>query len=222
MSKEDSQERSLNKHEVSKIRFSQIVIVVLLVFGIVTAVIVALPQSWQDAISEKTEEGSKLGEIVRETSQTTKTFRNEFSEIMTKIEDLKTIDNDIIEPVEVVIPESLNRETVRTTKYVNFDWNISFSLPPTWSYDATESAFISEEQHLKVTRMPEFILPDSWETLKIATTSNEGNTQYFKEVNEDVYHATAVQDIFTYVFTTTSTDTFTKEQQIIITSLSIL
>ena len=108
---------------------------------------------------------------------------------------------------------------------INYDWNVSFNLPSSWSFDAAEGAFISEQEYLEVKRIREFILPEFWENVETSTTSIKvinDDVMYYKEENEDIYYATVRDNIFTYIFTTTSTDRFTEEQQNIITSLNAL
>lgn len=224
MVREDKRVRSLKKHEVSKIRFSQIIIVVLLIFGIVTAVLIALPQGWRDSITKNIDEKSEVGRLVKEAADTGKLFQGELSEVITKIENLQAVDEGVVEAIEVIIPEPPSDELVHTTKYINFDWNISFSLPPSWSYEAKRGLFISGEEHLKITRIPEFILPASWELLAPLGSSTEAlaRANYYKETDEKVHHATVIDDIYTYIFTASTTDRFTKEQETIITSLSVL
>lgn len=203
---------SLTHHETSRIRFSQMVIVVLLVVGILISVIVGLPESWKKATDNT---ASNFKAIVEEGKLAGSDTSEGINKILEGIDELQALTpEEIAEQEEVIIPEP--QTVTATTRYVNYDWNIGMELPAGWSFDGSSKALSSENRNMTVVRIEEFILPSHW----ISTTDTPTSSHlYFKDEDTKEFHAIIDSSPFTYIFTTTSTDAFTNEEKKIIHSL---
>lgn len=214
MSREDSQDSSLTPRATKRFHVSQIVLVVFLIIFIIVAVVISLYKGWQN-VREKTndeETPALLAEIAESASNSKKVL----DEIGAIIAQFNPSSGDTAEQAEVTIPD---KEYTTTTvsrsysTYINYDWNVSFTLPPGWSYNRDTSSFISKDEAIGIARIEEFIIPEAW-------LREGGNTeQLFVETTEDgnVYHYTMTIESFTYIFTTS--DSVSDQAYSIIMSL---
>ena len=221
MQKQDKEKRSLIHHSTSRIRFSQIVIVVLLTIVIIAAVVIALSKGWERNDTVKQNRAETFTEIFSDTADTGENLLDEFRSIISEFKNIGTSETERLE-VEIEAVASSLQESKESVSYINYDWGVLFKLPQGWSYDRSKRAFVSKDDILFLERAAVFNIPDDWTEYEQATPTTLRS--YSRDDDEGVVTDYYIEERgeVSYIFSTTDKVGLTADQLSIIASLKTL